>query len=416
MFKFLKSDPVKKAKKHIDRALDEVEDGYPDFASTEYEKAARLFLEAEQIDFAVKYFRESAYCALENDDHIRCAEMKIAAADCLLSEGRYDESGALFSEASDHYHREKKSKSSSRYLAVAVISYLAARNFDTATNLMRKADKRLSESSGKKDSVHDLAATSVAILCEGTEIGRAAFDKAAGRAKPREAEMNLFSFVIDSVRLAIDTEVRLEWAGPPQEEVNVKSPIELELRYKCPSPVRVVDSRVALSNSVVLTRKPEFSPTPTTEESWLIELKPVLSGDGRVGPYNVTLEGEQVLVNKHSNVLEFRIARAPSDLSLTVTPERTSCTLGDESILEALLKNTGDGPADNIRVTIELSEGLEIALGNEEKTVNFLASGDSIRFQIYVRAVMQGDELVTFKATDGRTGQEVVASASVRVG
>ena len=68
MFKFLKSDPVKKAKKYIEKALIEIEEGYPEYASTEYEKAARCFLEVEQTDFAVKYFREAAYCALEVND------------------------------------------------------------------------------------------------------------------------------------------------------------------------------------------------------------------------------------------------------------------------------------------------------------------------------------------------------------
>ena len=416
MFDFLKSDPVKKAKKHIDKALDEIEHGYPDFASTEYEKAARLFKEAEQVDFAVKYFREAAYCSLENNDHLRCAEMKVAAADCLLSEGRYDEAGALFSESSDHYYREKKYKDSSRNLGVAVISYLAARNFDTGTNLIRKAEKRLSETSGKKDSVHDFAKIAVTILCEGTEVDRASFDKVAGKAKPRVPEENLFSFLTDSIRVAIDTEVILEWAGSPQKEVNVKSSVELELRYKCPAEVRVVDQRISLSNSVVLVKQPDFSVSPAKEESWLLQFRPVLSGDGKVGPYNVTLEGERVLVNKHSNIIEFRIARAPSDLALEASPDRTSCTLGDEAILEAVLKNGGDGPADNIRVLTQLSDELELSLGSEEKTVNFLGSGDSVRFQIYVRAVMQGEGVVTFKAIDGRTGQEVAASAIVSVG
>jgi hypothetical protein len=39
MFKFMKSDPVKKAKKHIAKALIEIEEGYPEYASIEYEKA-----------------------------------------------------------------------------------------------------------------------------------------------------------------------------------------------------------------------------------------------------------------------------------------------------------------------------------------------------------------------------------------
>ena len=42
MFKFLKSDPAKKAKKHIEKALIEIEEGYPDYASIEYEKAAQI--------------------------------------------------------------------------------------------------------------------------------------------------------------------------------------------------------------------------------------------------------------------------------------------------------------------------------------------------------------------------------------
>ncbi|TET12293.1 MAG: hypothetical protein E3J86_00475, partial [Candidatus Thorarchaeota archaeon] len=121
MFKFLKSDPVKKAKKHIEKALIEIEDGYPEYASVEYEKAARRFLQVEQTDFAVKYFREAAFYALEKNDHFRCAEMKTAAAECLLLEGRYDEAGGLYSESSDHLYREKKPKDANRALGIAII-------------------------------------------------------------------------------------------------------------------------------------------------------------------------------------------------------------------------------------------------------------------------------------------------------
>jgi len=141
-----------------------------------------------------------------------------------------------------------------------------------------------------------------------------------------------------------------------------------------------------------------------------------LSGDGVIGPYTVTLEGDQVLVHKHSNVISFNIARAPSDIDIKILPERVSCSLGDEAGLEIELKNSGDGPADRILVTVELSEGLEISLGSEEKLINFIGSGEKIRFQIYVRAISQGDELVTIHAVDGRTGQEVVKTTMVRVG
>ena len=171
-----------------------------------------------------------------------------------------------------------------------------------------------------------------------------------------------------------------------------------------------------MSNSVIIQNEPEFKTSPSKQESWLIEFKPVLSGDGIVGPYTITLEGDQVLVHKYSNSINFSIARAPSDLELIVSPESVSCSLSDEAGFEIELKNNGDGPADNIHIRIELSEGLEISLGSEEKTVNFIGSGDQIRFQIYVRAISQGDELITVHAVDGRTGQEVSKTSMVRVG
>jgi tetratricopeptide (TPR) repeat protein len=416
MFKFLKSDPVKKAKKHIEKALIELEDGYPDYASVEYEKAAKKFLEVEQTDFAVKYFREAAFYALEHDDHYRCAEMKIMAAESLVSEGRYDEAGGLYSESSDHLFREKKGKESNRYLGVSIIGYLAARNFDTATNIMRKAEKRLKESSSKRSPIYTLAEMSVRILCEGEDIKRDTYENVAKKAKPNECEEPLVKFVIESTCLAIDTEVSLEWAGAPQKEVNVKEPLELELRYKCPAKVIIVDHRLPLSNSVVLTKKPEYSTTPATDESWLMEFKPVISGLGSIGPLTVTLEGDRVLVNKHSNKIEFNISNAPSQIAMTVKPEVVSCTLGEEAVLEVTVLNEGDGPAENIEFSTELSDGLEISLGNEQKTINFLGSGENVRFQLFVRAVGQGEELATIKVVDGRSGEEVIKTTMIRVG
>jgi tetratricopeptide (TPR) repeat protein len=416
MFKFLKSDPVKKAKKHIDKALIEIEEGYPEYASTQYEKAARKFLEVEQTDFAVKYFREAAVCALEVNDHYRCSEMKIAAAECLLQEGRYDEAGNLYSESSDHLHREKKSKESNRSLGVAIVGYLAARNFGTATNLMRKAEKRIKETSSKKDPLYTLAELSVQILCEGIDIPPKQFEKAAKSVKPNEIEQPLIDFLVASTKLAIKTEIMLEWAGAPQEEVNVKEPLEIELRYKCPAEVQIVDHRLSLSNSVIITKEPEYKQTPSKEESWLLEFKPVLSGTGSIGPLTVTLEGDQVLVNKHSNTLEFSIARAPSSIALDVKPERVSCNLGEEAVLQVTVLNEGDGPAENIELVVELSDGLEMSLGIEEKQINFLGSGENVRFQAFVRAVGQGEELVTIKVVDGRSGDEVVKTSLVRVG
>lgn len=416
MFDFLKSDPAKKAKKHIEKALIEIEEGYPEYASVEYEKAARRFLEVEQTDFAVKYFREAALCALENNDHLRCSEMKVAAAECLLQEGRYDEAGGLYSESSDHLQREKKSRDSNRFLGVAIVGYLAARNFATATNLMRKAEKRIKETPVKKHPIYILAELAVRILCEGEDIPSDQFEKAAKDVKPNEAEQPLFSFLIASTKLAIQTEIMLEWAGAPLQEVNVKEPIEIELRYSCPAEVQIVDHRLPLSNSVIITKEPEYSQTPSKEESWLLEFKPVLSGEGVIGPLTVTLEGDKVLVNKHSNILRFQIARAPSKITVDVKPERVSCNLGEEAVLEVTILNEGDGPAESIEVSVDLSDGLEMSLGIEEKLINFLGSGENLRFQAFVRAVGQGEELVTIRVVDGRSSQEVVKTSLIRVG
>ncbi|MFX1560624.1 MAG: hypothetical protein ACFFBL_08540, partial [Promethearchaeota archaeon] len=303
-----------------------------------------------------------------------------------------------------------------RSLGVAIVGYLAARNFNTATNLMRKAEKRLKETTAKKDPLFELAELSVRILCEGVDIPKEQFERAAKSAKPNEIEQPLFNFVIASTKLAIQTEIVLEWAGAPQKEVNVKAPLEIEMRYKCPAEVQIVDHRLALSNSVIIIKEPEYRQTPSKEESWLLEFKPVLSGQGSIGPLTVTLEGDKVLLNKHSNVLEFSIARAPSKIAVDLSPERVSCNLGEEAVIQVTILNEGDGPAENIELTVELSDGLEMSLGIEEKSINFLGSGENVRFQAFVRAVGQGDELITIKALDGRSGDEVVKTSMVRVG
>ncbi|MHA2192515.1 MAG: hypothetical protein ACXAAR_03715, partial [Candidatus Thorarchaeota archaeon] len=77
--------------------------------------------------------------------------------------------------------------------------------------------------------------------------------------------------------------------------------------------------------------------------------------------------------------------------------------------------NEGDGPADNIKVTVELSDGLEISLGSSEKTIQFIGPRERMRFQVYVRGVSIGDEMVTIKAVDSRVGEEIVKSSVVRV-
>jgi uncharacterized membrane protein len=142
---------------------------------------------------------------------------------------------------------------------------------------------------------------------------------------------------------------------------------------------------------------------------------PVISGSGTVGPFSLTLEGENVLVNKMSNSLNFYISRPPSDLSIEISPERVSCGLGDEAILDVTFINDGDGAANNIKVKVELSEGLEISLGSDEKVIEFIGPKERMRFQLFVRGVALGDETVTVRAEGSRKGEETTESSTVQV-
>ncbi|MFW9850544.1 MAG: hypothetical protein ACFFF4_15540 [Candidatus Thorarchaeota archaeon] len=416
MFDFLKKDPAEKAKKHVEKALNEIEANYFDYASIEYEKAATLFIEAGSPDFAIKYYREAAYCAIEEEDFERGAQMKILAAETLLGEGRFDEAGAFYQESSDHLFRDKKLRESVRTLAISIMCHLSARSFDTAVNLLRKVEKRLPEKNPPKVPALDVAKEYVGILVEGYETSKANLEACISKFKPKISEQEVFDFLTNSVRLALETRVEIDWAGQTLSYVPAKTPLEFELRYTCPIPVRVMDYRLDLSNSLTFKKEPEIGQGYNSEESWLLIVNPVLSGNGVIGPFKLTLEGERLLVHKHSNSIEFLIEKAPSDLTMSVTPERISCDLGDEVVLDVQLSNNGEGPADNIQLDIELSDGVELSLGSADRIIQFLGPSESMRIQIYVRGVGMGDELVTIKMVDGRTQQTIRKSTMVRVG
>ncbi len=416
MFDFLKKDPVDKAKKHVAKALNEIEANYFDYASIEYEKAANLFLEAGSPDFAVKYYREAAHCALEEDQFARGAQMKVLAAETLLEEGRFDEAGGFYQEASDHIFREKRLVDSIRALSLSVMCHLAARSFDTAVNLLRKAEKRLPEKSPPNVSALDVAREYVGVLVEGYETSHETLRKCISRFKPKPREQDVFDFLTNSVKLALDTSVELEWAGAKKSEVSAKTPIEFELRYKCPIPVRVVDYRLSLSNSLTFLKEPNIKEGYGSEESWLLSVNPVLNGNGTIGPFKITLEGDRLLVHKHSNQIDFLIAAAPSDLSMAIAPERISCGLGDEVVLDVTLSNDGEGPANNVTVAVALSDGLELSLGTPDRTIQFIGASEKLRFQIYVRGISFGDELATIKLQDPKTKEEIMKTVMVKVG
>ncbi|RDE13763.1 MAG: hypothetical protein C4K47_05450 [Candidatus Thorarchaeota archaeon] len=415
MVGFLKRDPVSKAKKYIEKALNELQSNYPDYASQEYEHAARLFLEAEEIDFAVKYFRESANCALQSEDHVRAGDIKTTAAEALVADGRFQEAGSMYSEASDHYHHDRKGGESARALSTAVLCYLAARSFETAVNLLRKAEGRLTGSSEERNPALNLAAIAVAILCEGEGVTRKELQKAVDQFKGKPSESTLLDFIVSSLKLALDTNVVVEWAGRKEDTVLVKTPIEFEVKYRCPASVRVVDYRVSLSSNLVMSKMPKIAGNVATEDSWLMEVTPILDGGGVVGPIKMRLEGDKVLVNRQSNTIRFGVSPAPPLLELSLNPQQLSCSVGDEVVIDVVLKNSGHGAASNITVTTELSAGLQLSLGNDQKSIQFLATGEEMRFLLYVKAVGRGDGLVTIKTKEPTQEKETAKTALVRV-
>jgi hypothetical protein len=288
-------------------------------------------------------------------------------------------------------------------MSIAVLCSLAARNFDTAVNLFKKSTKRLSGTSRGSHHAHEFARMAVGVLCEGDEIPSKDIDDALRRFKPDDMEKRLIEFVAASVKLAQQTEVAIEWAGKPRESVKSKSHIEFELRYECPVPVRVIDKRYSLSNSLAFVEEPDIDGKLSKTGSWLMVLNPVLSGEGVVGPIRLTLEGQEVLVNKHSNTLQFDIEPAPSDLHVYLSPADITCGLGDELIFDVELLNKGGGAANNIDVMLKLTPGLETSIGSESKSIQFIGVGERMRLQFYIRAVQVGDQslVVTAKSPDG---------------
>jgi uncharacterized repeat protein (TIGR01451 family) len=415
MFDFLRRDPISKAKKHVEKGLTEVEEDYPDYASEEFEKAAEFFFEGGRSDMAIKYFREAAYYALVHDDHVRSARLKSRAAEILLMDAKFKEAGSMYAESSDHLFRGKKNKESVRTLSLSVLCNLAARNFDTAVNLSKKTEKRAAAGSVQSEPMYELARICVGVLVEGFDVELKSLKDAVSSVKTKQAEKALIDFLTTSVRYAMETEVVIEWAGKDRENVNAKQPIEFELRYNSPIHVRPVDFRFTLSNSVTFVKEPEIKPKLATEESWLLVVKPVLSGAGTVGPFYLTLEGSEMLVYKHSNQIDFEIARAPADLEMELTPQRISCDIGDEIVFDVSLTNRGEGAAENVCVNIELSDGLEISLGGDEKNIQFIGSGEKMLFQVYVRGTDFGDQMVVIRVNCTES-EEITKAAQVAVG
>jgi hypothetical protein len=52
----------------------------------------------------------------------------------------------------------------------------------------------------------------------------------------------------------------------------------------------------------------------------------------------------------------------------------------------------------------------------QELARQFLGPNEKMRLQVYVRGISYGEELITVKATDGRSGQEIITTSQINVG
>ena len=127
MFDFLKSDPVKKAKKHIDKALEEIEHGYPDFASTEYEKAGAGNLDLEWRSLCTKHVTNNQYFHQaktedtgENRIYSQQGQYSHGAQHLSLCHGNCNEYGANYQADNTRYHRQPE--------VIQVYSYICVHN------------------------------------------------------------------------------------------------------------------------------------------------------------------------------------------------------------------------------------------------------------------------------------------------
>jgi hypothetical protein len=89
--------------------------------------------------------------------------------------------------------------------------------------------------------------------------------------------------------------------------------------------------------------------------------------------------------------------------------------LGEEAILTVSVSNEGSGPAGNISLFVELSSGLEISLGSDQKNIQFLGPGENIRFQIIVKGIGLGEENIKVRLIDERQETEVEKISLINV-
>lgn len=188
--------------------------------------------------------------------------------------------------------------------------------------------------------------------------------------------------------------IQLEWLGPPNAKLNQPSDYSLVIRNTSVGILQQVQTRVRLPNGLTLVssepkglfdngvmRWDVGTLQPKQEQSF--KLRFVADVKGAVMPQAwVTFTAAAVLKLK---VCEPRLA-----IKVGV-PERV--LVGDVATFSLSVSNPGDGAADQVRLLVNLSQGLEHPKGDKiELDIGTLAAGENRSVQLVCNARVGGPQ------------------------
>ncbi|GIW79087.1 MAG: hypothetical protein KatS3mg105_0894 [Gemmatales bacterium] len=178
--------------------------------------------------------------------------------------------------------------------------------------------------------------------------------------------------------------VSLEWIGPPVAKLGRAADYTIAVRNVCNIPVQQVMVRVRIPNgmSVSATQPKAIAEgnvlmwelgtmMPKQERNLQLRLLPEGKGDARCQAW-VTFTGASGMVMKVTEPQLVLKAQAPDRVMV-----------GDAATFVLTVTNPGDGPADQVRIHVELSEGLEHVKGRIiDFEIGNLAPGESRSVQL----------------------------------
>jgi uncharacterized repeat protein (TIGR01451 family) len=188
--------------------------------------------------------------------------------------------------------------------------------------------------------------------------------------------------------------VSLEWIGPPAAKVGQVNDYAVVVRNACNVPVQQVLVRVRLTGAAsVLSVEPKGTVednvlswdvgTMQPKEDKTVHLKIVAAARGDVAAQAwVTFTG--------FTAMKLRV-REPKLLVKTIGPDRV--LVGDPAAFTVTVTNPGDGPAEHVVVTADLSAGLDHPRGSKlDFAIGNLGAGESRSIQVICLTKTGGEQ------------------------